>query len=163
MTAFTFVSAWLRPDPARIEETARFWLTHGLMEPEAVEDSAHGACAMAYAGRRLAGVTAVDFRTYSPLRSRLAFVHCAVAPEFRRQGLARRLVRQSLVVMEGWSLEHPEEGLQGLAAIIKTPDLKEKAKDPVWTDPYANLNLAGFTPKGGQVRLAWFRHAQVAG
>lgn len=162
MSEFELVTAWLAPDPIRIEEAARFWLAHGVMEPEEVEDGRHAICAMGYAGRRLVGVTTVDFRNYPPLKSRFAFIHCAVAPKFCRQGLARRLVRHSLGVMEAWSLAHPKEQLQGLAAVIKTRDLREKAKEPVWAHENAQLNLAGFVAGGGQVRVAWFRHARVA-
>jgi GNAT superfamily N-acetyltransferase len=161
MTDFRFVTALGVRDPVLIEAAARFWLTHGLLEREEIEDAGHAVCSVAYADAEIAGVATVDFRDHPPLGSRFAFIHLAVAPSFRRRGLARQLVRHTLIVMEGWSLANPRERLQGLAAVIKTPLLKDKAGDPVWSDYYADLNFAGPTPGGGQLRVAWFRHARI--
>jgi len=159
MSTFRYATAWRRNDPVLAAQAIAFWTNSLRLPREMAEQRVPELCSMAYAGGELAGLSTVTFMDYPLFRSRFAFYRVAIAPEFRRQELAILLTRHTLTTMEGWSLEHPEEKLQGVAAIIEAKELGEKAHNPVWSEYYGNLNLAGFTQKGEQVRVAWFRHA----
>jgi hypothetical protein len=161
MPTFQWATAWRRDDPKLVADAIDFWTQSVRLRREGAERRASQLCSMAYADGKLVGLSTVTFMDYPFLHSRFAFYRAAVAPEFRRQELAILLTRHTLITMEGWSLEHPEEKLQGIAAIIEADELGPKAHNPVWSEYYGNLNLAGFTQKGEQVRVAWFRHARL--
>lgn len=161
MSEITYVTAWRRDDPKLAEDGKGFWSELGLLTPEERERRATELCSMAYAEGKVIGVTTVALAAFPPLRSRFAFTRCAVAPEFRRHYLATMLTRHSLTTTEAWSLEHPEEKLQGLAIVVQSNELGSKAVYPQWADWNIHLNLAGFTPRGEQIRVAWFRHARL--
>jgi hypothetical protein len=55
--------------------------------------------------------------------------------------------------------EHPEERVLGLGAVIESPDLAERARQPFW--PQTRMGLVGYTPEGRQIRVAWFAHARL--
>jgi hypothetical protein len=37
----------------------------------------------------------------------------------------------------------------------------EKQREPVWPEYGLNLNLAGYSGQGEQIRVSWFPHARV--
>jgi hypothetical protein len=161
MADIHFETAWRRGDPRHAADAKSFWTELKLMPPEMAEQRTPTLCSMAYAGERLVGLSTVELQATEPLRSRLAFYRCAVTPEFRRRELAILLTRHTLITMEGWSHENPREKVNGLATVLQAHELDEKSKNPVWGEYYGNLNLVGFTDRGDQIRLAWFRHARL--
>jgi hypothetical protein len=160
MAAIDYLTAWRRADADLIADAKAFWKGLGLTA-EAAERRAPQLCAVARADRKVIGVTTVTLMDHTPLKSRLAFLRCAVAPEFRKHYLATFLTRNTLTIMEGWSLENPQEKLQGLGFIIEANELGSKAVYPQWADWNTHYNLIGFTDRGDQIRLAWFRHARL--
>jgi hypothetical protein len=161
MAQITYETAWRRNDPRHAAEAVAFWTGLGILGQEAAEQRAKDLCSIAYAEGQLVGVATVELQYAEPLRSRLAFYRCAVAPAFRRQSLAIMLTRHVIITMEGWSHEHLDERVNGVATVLQGRELDEKSKSPVWAEHYGNLNLVGFTPAGAQIRLAWFRHARL--
>jgi hypothetical protein len=73
--------------------------------------------------------------------------------------LATELAGRCVEVLKAWSLDHPDEMLKGMAAVIQSPELSEKCRDPVW--PRTGLTVIGYTPRGEQIRLVWFDHARL--
>ena len=161
MPPIQYVTAWRRDDPKHVADAMAFWSELGMLSAEAAEQRASELCSLAYAAGRLVGLSTVKLQMAEPLRSRLAFYRCAVVPELRRQSLAIMLTRHTLITMEGWSHENPDEKVNGLATVLQADELDEKALNPVWSEHYGNLNLVGHTPAGAQIRLAWFRHARL--
>jgi hypothetical protein len=157
---FEFQTAWLKNDPKLVAEATAFWKGLGLTQA-LIDERACALCSMAYAGGKLVGLTTVILRMERALRSRLATYRCIVAPEYRRQSLAILLTRHTLITMEGWSHDNPHEKVNGLATILEAHELDDKALNPVWGEYYGNLNLVGFTDRGEQIRVAWFRHARL--
>lgn len=160
MASINYVTAWKRDDPKQAADAKAFW--DSIEQPsETADDQLRELCVLAYCDDRVVGATAVKFIDYPLFRAKFAFFRCAVAPEFRRKYTATFLVRHTLTVMEAWSLEHPEADIQGIAAIFQAWELESKAIHPHWPDFNIHLNLAGYTSKGEQVRVAWFRHARL--
>jgi hypothetical protein len=161
MARIEFVTAWERGDPRHAADAVAFWNRHGLVRPEEIEERVGELCALAYSEGQLVGLTTVTLMGYPLFKSKFAFYRAAVARDFRRHELAILLTRHTLTVMEAWSLENPQQQVQGIACIIEGKELMGKALNPVWSEYYGNLNLAGFTKDGRQVRVAWFRHARL--
>lgn len=161
MAEITWAVAWRRDDWKLEADAKAFWEKLQLVGPDERERRVKELCSMAYADGQLVGVSTIQLQAYPPLRCRLAFFRCAVDPEFRRHELATLLTLRSLIAMEGWSAEHPEEQLQGLAATIQAPELMPKGKFPEWPDYNVQLNLVGYSQRGEQVRVAWFRHSAL--
>ena len=63
------------------------------------------------------------------------------------------------VVLERWSRDNPHERLGGLGAIVESPQLAERGKQPYW--PETRFILAGFLPDGRQLRISWFEDFRV--
>lgn len=161
MSEITYATAWQRGDWKLAADAKLFWQELGLISAEERERRAPELCSIAYAGGKVIGVTTVTLTHYAPLRSRFAFFRCAVAPEYRRHYLATFLTRHSLTTMETFALENPGEKLQGLACILQAHELMSKGVYPQWADWNIHLNLVGFTQRGEQVRVAWFRQAKL--
>ena len=62
-------------------------------------------------------------------------------------------------MLERWSLEAPQEKVQGVAAVIQADNFEEMKRRPKW--PGSGLNLVGYTEEGQQIRVAWFDHARL--
>ena len=151
--------AWRRNDPDLVRDAIAFWDRLGILPPEVTpEDRAGQLAAAAYARDRLIGVTTATISLYPPLRAKFAFMRVAVDPDARRGLTSTALSAFTRDVIEQWSAQHPEERVLGLAAIIESPDLRQRQRDPVWEN--TRLNLAGFMGDGRQVRVAWFAHAK---
>ena len=163
MPQIAYATAWDRDDSTHAANAKAFWTGLGLLKPAAAEERVKELCSLAYANGQLVGVTTVVLDFHPPLNSRFAFYRCAVAPDFRRHYLATLLTRHTLTTMEAWSLENPQEEVQGIAAILQARELGSKAVHPQWADYNIHLNLVGFDPHGDQIRVAWFRHARLEG
>ena len=161
MPEFSILTLWQRRCPAAVEDVKVLWNRLGAL-PQGVsaQERAHELCAAAYCDGGLAAVSTVHFGSLPSLPyCRLGFLRILVAPEHRVEGIALKLCLFSRSVLEEWSKDNPKEKLLGMAAIIESPALAERNKQPLW--PQTGLNLAGYTAKGQQLRIAWFAHARL--
>ena len=157
---FDFRPAWQLDDPSIGRDAIAFWNRVGILPPGVrPEDRVGELVAVAYRNRAVIGVATAQLTHIKTLHGRFAAYRCAVDPAHRRQGLALALTIYARDLLEQWSLEHPEEKVLGLAAVVENPDLAVRLREPVW--PTLRLNLAHFLPDGRQLRVAWFAHARV--
>ena len=158
-----FEDAWRQGDATRARQAKLFWarLNHGLVEER--NRWASELCCMAYDGDQLVGVSTAALRVLPQLPVRLAMYRCAVAPEFRRRELAKRLTARSIEILQRWSANNPAEKVLGLAAIIPAGELGAMPLRPAWPDRGLHLNLAALTPQADQIRIRWFDHARLEG
>jgi hypothetical protein len=152
--------AWRLGDAAIERDALAFWEALGIL-PEGVrpEVRASELTAAAYQGDRLVGVASASLARIEALRGRFAMLRAAIDPEHRRGRVATDLAVLSRELIERWSLEHPEEKILGLGALVESPHLKERARQPYW--PQTRLGLIGFVPDGRQIRVSWFAHARL--
>ncbi|HEX8364480.1 MAG TPA: hypothetical protein VF603_04260 [Allosphingosinicella sp.] len=157
---FDLRPAWRLGDAEIARDAIAFWertriLPAGILP----EERARELAAAAYRGDRLVGVTTAALGRIEALRGRFAMLRGAVDPEHRRSRLGFDLLLFSRELIERWSQEHPEERVLGLGAVIESPDLAERARQPFW--PQTRMGLVGYTPEGRQIRVAWFAHARL--
>ena len=157
---FDIRPAWRLDDPAIARDAIAFWKRVQILPPGVrPEDRVSELVAVAYRKSAVIGVATAQLTAIKTLHGRFAAYRCAVDPAHRRQGLALALTLFSRDLIEQWSLDHPEEKVLGLAAVVENPDLADRLREPVW--PRLRLNLAHFLPDGRQLRVAWFAHARV--
>ncbi|HEX6861001.1 MAG TPA: hypothetical protein VF138_12485 [Caulobacteraceae bacterium] len=161
MAEIRYSIAWQRNDSRAIAGAKVFWRNLGL-DAETIEKRVPELCNVAWSGDKVIGVTTVKLDEILRVKCRTGFLRCAVAPEYRKHYLATFLTRDSLTILEYWSLDNPQARLQGLAFIIEAAELGSKAVFPMWADWNTHYNLIGYTPSDDQIRLAWFRHARLA-
>ena len=147
--------AW-RLDDARIEADAiAFWRRLDILPADVrPEERARELGAVAYKDGRIVGVTTAGIARLEQVRARLAMLRGAVDPEHRRTHVGQALALYTRELVERWSMEHPEEKVGGLGAIVESPDLVARQKQPFW--PMSRFGLVGFTPDGRQIRVSWF-------
>ncbi|HEX5775879.1 MAG TPA: hypothetical protein VFX95_04275 [Caulobacteraceae bacterium] len=160
MAEIEYSIAWKRNDPRVIAGATVFWRGLGLSD-EIIKERVPELCNVAWSGGKVVGVTTVKLGDAPPVKCRVGFLRCAVASEFRKHYLATFLTRDSLTILEHWSLENPRARVQGLAFIIEAIELGSKAVFPMWADWNLHYNLIGHTSRDEQIRLAWFRHARL--
>jgi hypothetical protein len=160
MSEIHYSVAWRRDDAELAAGALAFWKSIGL-PANLAQERVPELCNVARMDGRVVGVTTVSLSDYVPVKCRIAMLRCAVAPEFRKHYLATYLTRDTLTIMEAWSLENPQEHLQGVGFAIQAEALGSKAVHPLWADWNTHYNLIGYTPSGEQMRLAWFRHAKL--
>jgi hypothetical protein len=155
-------TAWRRNDPQLAADAQMFWEKHNLVP--STQDRQYRARELgvvAYCDGETAAVATGELAMMSGLRARFAVCRISVHPGLRRQQLSARTFGHFRTVLEAWSAEHPDEQVMGMSAIIQAAEYGEKQREPVWPDWGLFLTLAGYTPRGEQVRVAWFKHARV--
>ena len=120
------------------------------------EQRAKELTAVAYKDGLVVGVHTATFDRQEIVRARLAMIRAAVDPEHRRSRVSMALGLYTRELLELWSIEHPEEMLAGLGAIIEGPNLFDRAREPYW--PNTQYGVVGYTKEGRQVRVSWFEH-----
>ena len=163
MLNIQLVNAWMKDD-WKIEADAKaFWEKLGLISAEERERRVKELCGAAYLDGVLVAVSTVTVSVVPQVRAKLGMYRCAVDPEYRRQDLAERISGYTRQVLEMWSVENPQEKMLGYGAIIQAPELMRKGLEPIWHDWGTDLVLAGYTQRGEQIRVGWFRHARLEG
>ena len=163
MLEVQWVNAWLKDDWKVEADAKAFWEKLGLISAEERERRVKELCAAAYLGDTMVAVSTVTVSQVPQVRARLGMYRCAVDPEYRRQDLAERISGYTRQVLEAWSVENPREKVLGYGAIIQAPELMRKGLEPIWHDWGTDLVLAGYTQRGEQIRVGWFRHARLEG
>ncbi len=159
MAEVSYIDVWQQED-ARVQADAiALWRNLKALPSAAEEDRAKYLCVVAYVDADLVGVSTIDLRTMEAVKSRVGFFRCLVIPSYRQQSVATELTVRCYKVLETWSLDNPNEQLKGMGAVIESAHLTEKSKDPIW--PLTGLTVIGYTPRGDQIRLAWFNHARL--
>ena len=152
---------WNLADATIQRDALKFWREQNLL-PD-IADAAkrlRQICVVAYDGTRIVGTVEARLTRLEIVRARFAMMTLAVAPERRLENLPGELIQRAQRVLEQWSLEHPNERLMGVGTIVRIRDIDERARLPVW-EP-TNLTLVGYTVRGAQIRLAWFKHAKLS-
>ena len=159
MTPYTLTPAWGLRDPSLEQAAIGFWRDLAIL-PQGVDAAARAAelVALARQGDTVAGVSTAAIQEVPTVRSRFAMFRCAVAPAHRRSHLATDLLLNAKTLIEQWSLAHPEARVRGLGIVLEA-DIGERGRIPLW--PQSGMQLAGYTPEGRQLRLAWFAHARI--
>jgi hypothetical protein len=160
MDDITTIQAWRRDDPRCIADAKAFWRQIGLGD-DVAEERAAELCVVAYSGEGLLGVSTARLARFEPLKGRFAHLRCAVSPAARRKDVAARIIGHTRTVLEAWSADNPQEQLLGMVAVLQSHELREKQREPIWPIYGIDLNLAGYTPGGEQIRVGWFRHARL--
>jgi len=161
MLDIVFANAW-RADDRKLQADAKaFWAKLNLIGAEERERRASELCAVAYVGGKVAGVSTVTLTIMPNVRARLAMYRCAVEPDFRRQDVAERISGYTRQVVESWAIANPEEKVLGFGAVIQAAELQRKGLEPIWHDWGVDLVLAGYTQRGEQIRIGWFRHVRL--
>jgi hypothetical protein len=159
---YDFRPAWGRDDARIISDAKDFWRELKLLGPQEIERRAGELCMAAYCAGRIVAVSTASLDYVDQLQSRCAMFRCAVARDHRRHHLAYEITGRTRALLEQWSLEHPQDGIAGMAAIIQSAELRVHfTRQPVWSEYGANLHFAGYTDRNEQLRIAWFEHAQV--
>ncbi len=160
MEPLEIVQAWRRDDPRCVADAKSFWREIGMPD-DVAEERAAELCVVAYLDGRLAGVSTARLGDFPPLKGRFAHLRCAVSPAARRKDVAARIIGHTRTVLEAWAADHPQENLLGMVAILQSGELREKQREPIWPIYGIDLTLIGYTPRGEQVRVGWFRHARL--
>ena len=161
MLNIQLVNAWMKDD-WKIEADAKaFWEKLGLISAEERERRVKELCGAAYLDGVLVAVSTVTVSVVPQVRAKLGMYRCAVDPDHRRQDLAERISGYTRQVLEAWSVENPREKVLGYGAIIQAPELMRKRLEPIWFDWGTDLVLCGYTQRGEQIRIGWFRHTKL--
>ncbi|HEX6859076.1 MAG TPA: hypothetical protein VF138_02590 [Caulobacteraceae bacterium] len=163
MLNIQWVNAWKRDDWKVEADAKAFWEKLGLISAEERERRVKELCAAGYLDGQLVVVSTVTVSVFPQFKARLGMYRCAVDPAYRRQDLAERISGYTRQVLEMWSVENPAEKLLGYGAIIQAPELMRKGLEPIWHDWGTDLVLAGYTQRGEQIRIGWFRHTRLEG
>jgi ribosomal protein S18 acetylase RimI-like enzyme len=160
MSDIRYRAVWQATDTAAQIGAMTFWTDNALLPPNA-NPMARTAqlCVLAEANGAVVGVSTAQVRSLEILRARLALYRCAVAPEFRRRGVATQLTVRSRQALEAWSVAHPDQQVQGMVCVVRGEALAAKRSQPLW--PLSGLGLIGYEASGEQIRVAWFDHSLV--
>lgn len=147
--------AWRRGDAGIEADAIAFWRRLGILPPDvAPEERARELVAAAYKDGRVVAVSTATLGRLEQVRARLAMLRGAVDPDHRRSRLGFALLLYTRELIERWSMDNPAERVAGLGAIIESPDLVARQKEPFW--PMSRFGVVGYTPDGRQVRVSWF-------
>ncbi|MEQ8245916.1 hypothetical protein [Fulvivirga sp.] len=81
-----------------------------------------------------------------------------IDPEYRIPGLSDKLIAESFKFLEGLYVSG-KSNCVGIITLIENPQLIKTRKELVY--PTSKLVLAGYTKKGKQIRLRYFKGAMI--
>lgn len=153
-------AVWRVTTPRIEADAVAFWGRLGLLPPD-VDPAARAKqlAAVAYKDGQLIGVMTVTFQRIDFLRARFAMIRGAVDPDHRRGHVVSALGGLTRSLLEQWSKAHPAEQVGGIGALIESREFTDFMKRPIW--PQTRLAIAGYTPEGQQIRVAWFDHFRL--
>lgn len=155
-----FRPVWQLHDPQAERDALAFWKRIGVFKSEArMTEQLKQLCVLTYDGDELVGVSTAALRHIKLLNCRMAMHAIAVAPGARSHHTSTNTTLATIALLEQWSLDHPEEGVMGVGAIIQSSLLVQNKRQAVW--PNTKLTFIGFTAQGEQFRVFWFQHATV--
>jgi hypothetical protein len=157
----SFERVWQRANPKQIKDAKAFWEAHGLLPTDPHDWRVKGLVALARLDGAVVGVATARLEYQPPLRGRFAMYRCAIAPDLHGHDVVYRMAGYARQVLEEWSHEHPNEQVLGMAAVLDARQYREKQHQPLWPEHGLHLNLAGYSDRGEQIRIAWFDHARV--
>ena len=160
MADITYKFAWRRNDAALEAGAIDFWNRLRLL-PRNVrpEQRAKELCSVAIQNGSVIALTTATIEPVKQFRCRMVTYRLSAQPAMRRRDVVAELTDFTRVQMEEWSLQHPEEGVMGLYAVIQGRQLVTQRPSVFWP---AQMTFMGYTDTGHQVRVAWFRHATVS-
>ncbi len=121
MSDTVFKPAWRKNNPALEADAIAFWRkSKFLPKGVAAEERAKELCGLVYRDGEVIAVSTITIQKMPRFRCRIAMYRCAASPSFRRSPYSLQVTNESRALMEQWSLEHPEEGVMGLAAAIES-------------------------------------------
>ena len=160
-----FTAVWPDPGPSVRAEAQALWARLGVLPP-GVDPEARAAqlCVVGHAKGRLIAVSSAEVAYLPILRQRFAMLRVFVDPEVRSGDVLRRLARSAHARLEDWSSANPGERVMGMGAVFENPRLGKVL--PVWRmrpgdSPMSGLVLVGYTERGEQIRVSWFKHARL--
>lgn len=155
--AVTFVTAWKKSDPKLEADVIALWREmDALPKDESTDKRVKQIAVLAYDGDRLAGISSLQVHAIPQLRQKFAFVRELIHPDYRKNLIARTLVKHTRDMIETYALHHPKEAIAGLAAVFQTPHLGKRA-----IGLESGMGLIGYTDKHEQIRAGWFEHFMV--
>jgi hypothetical protein len=153
-------SAWRRDNRQFESDAIDFWNRLGILPSDvSPEERAKELAAVAYKDGRMVAVTTIRLAQVKQVRARLGMLRAATDPEHRRGHAAQALSVFTRAILERWAMEHPEEKVAGMGAVIQSEGLRGREKEPVW--PTTLLTLIGWTGKDQQLRVTWFEDARL--
>jgi hypothetical protein len=156
-TQIVYLDVW-QDCPADLQERVRrLWTVSGALRDEVeIEHRLLQLCFLGLHDRDVIGVSTVCRGLVEPLGREFYFFRCLVASAYRRHGVATQLAVRCRNRLESWALDHPDEGVSGMATVVEAPELAKRSRLPVW--PNSGLTLIGYNERGQQMRVVWFKH-----
>jgi GNAT superfamily N-acetyltransferase len=153
-------SAWRRDNEQFEADAIEFWNRLDILPPDVTaKERARELAAVAYKDGKLVAVTTIRLAEVKQVRARLGMLRAATDPEHRQSNVARALAVLTRAILERWAMEHPEEKVMGMGAVVQSEHLSGLEKVPVW--PTTFLTLIGWTAKDQQLRVTWFEDARL--
>jgi len=165
--AMTFETAWPSADEKTREDLKAMWARLRVLPPGAdADERAAQICVVGRVDGQLAAVSTAEITLMPRLKHRFAMVRAMVHPGYRSAEAILGLIRATHAALEDWSAANPDAAVAGLAVAIENPQLAEMLRYPGLAmregdPPWSGLVLVGYTGKGEQIRVSWFRHARV--
>lgn len=155
-----FVPAWQKNNPALEADAIGFWKAHDML-PAGVDPAARAKdlCGLLRKEGKVIAVSTATIRHMPRFRCRMALYRCAAAPSMRRRPHSKPITEGSRDLLERWALDHPEEKVMAMAAVVESTLLLRQMPSVFWP---SGLVFAGYTPGGQPLYVSWFRHATTA-
>tara|TARA_R110000824_G_scaffold399843_1_gene606077 strand:- start:160795 stop:161304 length:510 start_codon:yes stop_codon:yes gene_type:complete len=155
----TYQIGWRLNDEKLIADVAAFLRGISPEDDEQANENDRAAqlAIIAYAGQAVVAVSMLDIRLLDRVKQKFAFIRVALGSGYEKDAtLSDEITQRTRDMIEAYAESHPEEGIFGMAAILKKPGGGEL---PVL--PAGKLALIGYTVRKEQVRVGWFGHVVV--
>lgn len=155
--AITFAEAWRKSDTQLEAEARAFWMSLDVpLINDASEQRPMQLAVIAYDEGKLIAVSTVEILFFDLLQQKFGFMREFVANDQPYEEISGALTQKTRAIVEAHARAHPEENIAGLAAVLQTPGIGQRA-----VSPGSGLVLMGYTDKNEQVRACWFDHFRV--
>ena len=161
MSSLAYKVVWRCADAAMERDVLAFWRENQLLRDDA--DAAkrlRDICVVACEDERVVGLFSAEVRFFEPVRAKIAMLKIAVAPSHRKSKVSSYLSLFGSDVIEVWASDNPDEKVMGIGSISQVVSSSPYLKEAI-TPRRSHFGIINHTQRGEQVRLAWFKNAQI--
>lgn len=155
-----FKVAWQENDQQIEQDATAFWAEHELLGSQAKpEERVKRLVSVAYQDGKMAALSTASISPLESVSKKFAWLRVAVAPDLRRQGLMKRLVKHASDTLEEWSASHPGAEVCGIGVVMDLPMFNTGDLPAILEDPA--LTLAGYNEQDHKMYIYWFDHILI--
>lgn len=156
---YSFKVVWRDKSDEVREEALEMWNESGLLSRGEAVDRLEQMAVAVYYGQKLIGISTIYKSYITQLKSHAYVFRCMILPAFRAPGLDTQLIVKTRDFLETSRPDEEDGTCVGMLMIVRNDTIRKVWRKAIW--PGTEMVYIGDTPQGDQMRIYYFKGAEV--